>query len=97
MGLQHYRGLETPSIREVLLAAVTKCSPSLLGQKEHYHTIFDVTWDLLAFVRDNLGEDEKLSPGHHAHRHTNRLTSVNLRTINRRMLARSRSSIIVVP
>ncbi len=61
MGLQHYRGLETPSIREVLLAAVAKCSPSLLGQKEHYHTIVDVTWDLLAFVRDNLREDEKLS------------------------------------
>ena len=53
--------METPSIREELLAAVTNCSPSLLGQVEHYHTIFDVTWELLAFVRDKLGEDEKLS------------------------------------
>ena len=59
--LQHYEELETPSIREVLLAAVTKCSPSLQGQEKHYHTIFDVTWELLAFVRDVLEEDEKLS------------------------------------
>ena len=60
-GLQHYDGLDTSSFRKVLLAAVTKCSPSLLRQEKHYHTIFDVTWELLAFVRDELQEDEKLS------------------------------------
>ena len=60
-GLQHDDGSDTSSFREVLLAAVTKCSPSLLGQEKHYHTIFDVTWELLAFVRDVLEEDEKLS------------------------------------
>ena len=55
--------LGTRSIRHVLLAALTHNSVTALGGDRRHttHTTFDLTWELLAFVRDHLGDGEKLS------------------------------------
>ena len=49
------------SIRQLLLAALAHRSSHGVGGEQHYRTTFDLTWELLAFVRDYLGEGEKLS------------------------------------
>ena len=53
--------LEKPSIRQVLLVALMSCSTQILKNEEQYLTSFDLTWEVLAFVQDHLGEAEKLS------------------------------------
>ena len=53
--------LEKPSIRQVLLVALMSCSTQILKNEEQYRTSFDLTWEVLAFVQDHLGEAEKLS------------------------------------
>ena len=53
--------LEKPSIRQVLSVALMNCSTQISGEAEQYNTTFDLRWELLAFVRDHLGEGEKLS------------------------------------
>ena len=50
--------LDMPSIRKVLLEGF---NPFNFEGEERYHTKFYLTWELLAFVRDHLGEGEKLS------------------------------------
>lgn len=53
--------LEKPSIRQVLSVALISCSTQISGEVKQYNTSFDLSWELLAFVRDHLGEGEKLS------------------------------------